>query len=61
VREIKTVDAPDREPTAPALHLEVSSDGTTLEVPVAPISRSEVESLTETLNDLLYCEADAES
>lgn len=40
------------------LRVEVIDDGSMLEVPVCPISRSESDTLREELNELLYCEAD---
>ncbi|TWU65365.1 hypothetical protein [Crateriforma conspicua] len=40
------------------LRIEVGSDGDTMEIPVAEIRRSEVESLNQNLQELLYCEVD---
>ncbi len=40
------------------LRVEVVADGSTIDVPVCKISRSESESLRDELNELLYCEAE---
>lgn len=40
------------------LRVEVIVDGSTIDIPVCKIARSESESLREELNELLYCEAD---
>ncbi len=40
-----------------SLHLQVIEDGSTIQVAQCPISQSESESLSEVLNELLYCEA----
>ena len=41
----------------PMLRLEVIDDGSTIDVPQCEIARSETESLSEALTELLYCEA----
>lgn len=40
------------------LRLEVVVDGSTIDVPVCKVARSESDSLREELNELLYCEAE---
>ena len=40
------------------LRVEVIADGSTIDVPVCEISRSESDQLSEQLNELLYCEAE---
>ncbi|TWU01302.1 hypothetical protein [Stieleria varia] len=39
------------------MHVEVVDDGSSIDVLVCDIARSETEALTESLNELLYCEA----
>jgi hypothetical protein len=41
----------------PMMRLEVAEDGSTVDVLVCDISRSESETLSESLSELLYCEA----
>ncbi len=45
------------EPTVRMMQLEIVDDGSTIEIQQCTIARSETESLTESLNELLYCEA----
>jgi hypothetical protein len=40
------------------LRLEVVQDGSTVDVPICKVARSESESLRDELNELLYCEAE---
>ena len=42
------------------LRVEVVADGSTIDVPICEITRSESESLRDELNELLYCEAEHE-
>ncbi|WP_182869402.1 hypothetical protein [Stieleria mannarensis] len=41
----------------PMMHLEVVDDGSTIDVAECQIAKSEAESLSEALSELLYCEA----
>jgi hypothetical protein len=45
----------------PVMTVQVISDGSTIDIPICEISRSESETLREQLNELLYCEASPES
>lgn len=45
----------------PVMTMQVISDGSTIEIPICEISRSESETLREQLNELLYCEASPEA
>ncbi len=42
------------------LRVEVVADGSSIDVPICEINRSESESLRDELNELLYCEAEHE-
>ncbi|MEM9644859.1 MAG: hypothetical protein AAF989_07685 [Planctomycetota bacterium] len=55
LRESRTQASTDQ-----TVHAEVTDDGSAISFPIATIDRSEVETLTEELNSLLYCEADAD-
>lgn len=48
---------PDDDSEIAWMHLEVVDDGSTIEVAECKIARSEAETLSEALTDLLYCEA----
>ncbi|MCS7468547.1 hypothetical protein NZK35_17985 [Stieleria sp. ICT_E10.1] len=49
---------PDSETPGPKImHLEVVDDGSTIDVAECQIAKSEAESLSESLSELLYCEA----
>ena len=49
---------PDSETPGPTMmHLEVVDDGSTIDVAECQIAKSEAESLSESLSELLYCEA----
>ncbi|QDV45977.1 hypothetical protein Enr13x_58810 [Stieleria neptunia] len=51
-------DGPDSETAGPKLmHLEVVEDGSTIDVAECQIAKREAESLSESLSELLYCEA----
>ena len=49
--------APPADSDVKYMHLEVVEDGSTLEVAECEIARNEAESLSESLSELLYCEA----
>jgi hypothetical protein len=48
---------PKDAPMVKVMHLEVVDDGSTIDVVECDIARSEAESLSESLSELLYCEA----
>lgn len=48
------------DPTS-VMTMQVISDGSTIDIPICEISRSESETLREQLNELLYCEASPEA
>jgi hypothetical protein len=51
-------DQEDSDSKAEVLRLEVLVDGSTIDVPICKVARSESESLRDELNELLYCEAE---
>ncbi|QEF98342.1 hypothetical protein Mal15_23940 [Stieleria maiorica] len=54
----KTQDEADATTSGPPMmHLEVVDDGSTIDVAECQIAKSEAESLSEALSELLYCEA----
>ena len=57
---VRPVTAGDDGPEDDVLRVEVTVDGSTLEIPTCKISRSESDSLRDELNELLYCEAEPE-
>ena len=48
---------PEDAPDVKVMHLQVVDDGSTIDVAECDIARSEAESLSESLSELLYCEA----
>jgi hypothetical protein len=48
---------PEASPEAKSLHLEVVEDGSTIEVTECAIAKGETATLSESLSELLYCEA----
>jgi len=58
VRPVKGTDQSHQD--AEILRVEVVADGSTIDVPIRKINRSESDKLRDELNELLYCEAEQE-
>ena len=57
LRETKKTET--NEPSGPpTLNVETVADGTAITIPIVSVSRSEIETLTDELNSLLYCESE---
>jgi len=64
LREVPSKDTPlqgDEGEAAKFLHVEVRADKSQIQIPIAQVSRREVEALTEELNSLLYCDPEVEA
>jgi hypothetical protein len=57
VRPVKETDALEEESNE-IMRVEVVIDGSTIDVPICKITRSESDALRDELNELLYCEAE---